>query len=94
MSILELTCPFDSLTDLTIARQRKEGKPEYQQIIGHLGFVSQYYTVEIAFFGHYLNETITAMKNMSNQKLTCKIALKLIPLNRETYQTIHNLIFR
>ena len=73
VSLLELTCPFNYHTDhLTAVRQRKEGKPEYKQVaeLDRLGFMSQYYTVEIGCLGHYLNETITTMKNISKQSFS------------------------
>jgi len=35
-----------------------------------LGFVSQYYTIEIGYFGCYLKETVTSMKKVSNQSFS------------------------
>ncbi|XP_065907873.1 uncharacterized protein [Dysidea avara] len=67
--LLELTCPFNSRADLSAARERKQEKPEYLQIIAELdrlGFVSHYHTVEIGCLGHYLTETVTSMKRVSN----------------------------
>ena len=65
--LLELTCPFNSRADLSAARERKQEKPEYLQIIAELdrlGFVSHYHTVEIGCLGHYLTETVTSMKRV------------------------------
>jgi len=33
VSLLELTCPLDSMDHLESARDRKQGKQEYQQIL-------------------------------------------------------------
>ena len=65
VSLLELTSPFNSHTDLTAVHQHKEGKPEYQQIVAEfdgLGFVSQCYMAETGCLGHYLDKTISAIK--------------------------------
>ena len=43
--------------------------PEYQQIVAELdrlGFMSHYYTIEIGCLGHYLKETVSSMKKVSN----------------------------
>ena len=71
VSLLELNCPF-----IASHQHRKEGKPEYQQIVAELdklGFVSQCHTVEIGLpwpLGHYLNETIMAMENILKQSFS------------------------
>jgi len=73
ISLLELTCPFNSNADLSAARQRKESKLEYQQIVAELdrlGFVGKYFTIEIGCLGHYLKETINSMKLISHQSLS------------------------
>jgi len=65
VSLLELTCPFNSRADLFAARERKQEKPEYQQIVAeldHLGFVSHYYTIKIGCLGHYLKKTVRNFK--------------------------------
>jgi len=36
VSLLESTCPFNSRADLSAARERKQEKPEYQQIVAEL----------------------------------------------------------
>ena len=69
VSLLELTYPFNSRADLSAARERKQEKPEYQQIVAELdrlGFLSYYYTVEIGCLGHYLKETVSSMMKVSN----------------------------
>ena len=70
ISLLELSCLFDSNTDHSAAHQRKESKLEYQQIVAefdHLGFVIKYFTIEIGCFGHYHKETIKLLKIISYQ---------------------------
>jgi len=50
ISLLELTCPFNSSADLTAAHHRKAQKPEYLQIVAELdrlGFSCEYHAVEI-----------------------------------------------
>jgi len=57
ISLLGPTCPFDSHADLSATWEHKQRKPEYLQIVSELdclGFVSQYYTIEIGCFGRYL----------------------------------------
>jgi len=63
--ILELTCPFNSAEHLQAAREQKSGKVEYQLLISkldHLGYVSQYFTIEIGCLGHYLQESIRSFQ--------------------------------
>jgi len=93
-SLLELTCPFDSHAELSTAHECKQMKPEYLQIVSelsHLGFVSQYYTIAIGCLGHYFKETVTSMKQISNQKVfpsqrqqLIEQLLWLLPLPRES----------
>ena len=67
-ALLELTFQCDSRADLSAASQRKERKPEYQQIVAELdrlGVMSQYYTIEIGLLGHYLKETMKQILNQS-----------------------------
>jgi len=59
--LVELTCPFNSHVDLSAAREHKQRKSEYLQIVAkldHLVFMSQYHTTEIGCLGHNLKETI------------------------------------
>jgi len=73
VSLLEVTCPFNYHTDLSAACEHKQRKSEYLQIVAeldHLGFVSQYYTIEIGCLGHYLMETVTSMKQVSNHSFS------------------------
>ena len=69
ISLLELIWPFSSHADLTAAHHRKEGKPEYQQIVAeldYLGFVTQYYTVEMDII---LMKPFGQWKKFQNYKL-------------------------
>ena len=47
VALLELTCPLDSVHHLESARERKQGKTEYQQILSEfdrLGTPCSYYS--------------------------------------------------
>ena len=69
VSLLKLTCPLNYRAHLSAAQERKQEKPEYQQIVAQLdrlGFGSHYYTIEIGCLGHYLKETVSSMKKVSN----------------------------
>jgi len=89
ISLLELTCPFNSSADLSAAPRHKERKLEYQQIVAELeclGFVSKYFTIEIGCLGHYLTETIKSMKLISYQTYSNSIA----SLHKAAAVTIHD----
>ena len=54
-ALLELTCPLDSMQHLEAARDRKQSKEEYLQILAELdrlGFPSHYDTIELSVLGH------------------------------------------
>ena len=56
IALLELTCPLDSVEHLNSARDRKQGKKEYQEIqseFDHLGLPCFYDTIELSVLGHY-----------------------------------------
>ena len=57
MALLELTCPLDSIEHLKSARDRKQGKREYQELQSEFdcqGIPCFYDTIEISVLGHYL----------------------------------------
>ena len=72
VSLLELTCLFNSRADLSAARERQQEKPEYQQIVAELdrlGIVCHYDTVEIGCLGYYLKETVpSGYEKVSNPR--------------------------
>ena len=66
MALLELTCPLDSMQHLEAARNRKQSKEEYLQILpelDRLGFLSHYDTIDLSVLGHYLPSTLTSLHN-------------------------------
>ena len=77
--LLELTCPFNSAEHLQAARDRKSNKMEYQQLISELdclGYVGQYFTTEIGCLGHYLPDSIRALKAVIQQSTAvCRVIL-------------------
>ena len=66
------------------ARERKQSKQEYLQILSeldHLGIPSIYDTVEIRVLGHYLPSTLTSLHNFvnySNQSVSKSLCRKLL----------------
>ena len=54
VALLEMTCPLDSVEHLKSARDRKQGKREYQELQSEFGFPCFYDTTEISVLGHYL----------------------------------------
>ena len=64
VALLELTCPLDSMQHLESARDRKQSKEEYLQILSELdrmGVPSHYDTIELSVLGHYLPSTLTSL---------------------------------
>ena len=64
IALLELTYPLDSNQHLEAARDCKQSKQEYLQILSefdHLGIPSNYDAVEISVLGHYLPSTQTSL---------------------------------
>ena len=69
VALLELTCPLDSVHHLESARERKQGKTEYQQILSEfdrLGTPCSYYTIELSVLGHYLPSSLSSFQNCVN----------------------------
>ena len=69
ITLLELTYPLDSNQHLEAARDRKQSKQEYLQILSeldHLGIPSIYDTIEISVLGHYLPSTLTSLHKSVN----------------------------
>jgi len=69
--MLELTCPLDSTGHLEAARDHKQGKTEYLEIVSelqHLGVNSHYETLELSVLhvGHYLPSSLISLKNCVN----------------------------
>ena len=69
VALLELTCPLDSVHHLESARERKQKKTEYQQILlefDRLGILCSYYTIELSVLGHYLPSSLSSFQNCVN----------------------------
>ena len=69
VALLELTCPLDSVHHLESARERKQRKTEYQQILSEfdrLGTPCSYYTIELSVLGHYLPSSLSSFQNCVN----------------------------
>jgi len=88
VALLELTCPLDSLDHLESARDHKQGKQEYQQILSEfdqLGVPCFYDTIEMSVLGHYLTSS-SSLQNCVNfiqkgtvmMKLHCRKILDLV----------------
>jgi len=81
VALLELTCPLDSAQHLEAARDRKQSKWEYLQILselGRLGIFSLYDTIELSVLGHYLPSTLSSLHKTVHQsvsKLSCRKVL-------------------
>ena len=57
VALFELTCPLDSIHRLESARDWKQSKEEYYQILSefdNLGVPCHYNTVKLSVLGHYL----------------------------------------
>jgi len=66
IAMLEFTCPLDSTHHLEAARDCKQGKTEYQEILSefqHMGVDCFYDTLELSVLGHYLPSSLTSLKN-------------------------------
>ena len=69
VALLKLTCPLDSFHRLESARERKQRKTEYQQILSEfdrLGFLCSYYTIELSILGLYLPSSLSSFQNCVN----------------------------
>ena len=67
VALLELTCPLDSVHHLESARERKQKKTEYQQILSEfVGILCSYYTIELSVLGHYLPSSLSSFQNCVN----------------------------
>jgi len=69
IAMLELTCPLDSTHHLEAARDRKQGKTEYLEILSEfqrMGVDCYYDTLELSVLGHYLPPSLTSLKNCVN----------------------------
>jgi len=69
VALLELTCPLDTFQNLQSARDRKQSKEEYLQILSELdrlGISSHYDTIELSVLGHYLPPSLTALYSTIN----------------------------
>ena len=67
VTLLELTCPLDSGQHIQAARDRKQNKVEYLQLLAELDRlnISNYYeTIEITVLGHCHLSTIKNMLNL------------------------------
>ena len=69
VALLELTCPLDSAQHLEAARDRKQSKREYLQILSELdrlGIFSLYDTIELSVLGHYLPSALSSLHRTVN----------------------------
>jgi len=67
ITLLELTCPLDSVHHLESARSRKQNKLEYQQLLAdldRLNITTYYETLEISILGHYHPFCVTNLLNL------------------------------
>ena len=67
MDIIELTGPLDSRQHLESAQCRKQQKPGYLQLLAELdrlNITNYYSTVEVSVFGHYLPDSVNALKDV------------------------------
>ena len=67
MGIIELTCPLDSRQHLESAHCRKQQKPKYLQLLAELdrlNIANYYSTVEVSVLGHYLSDSVNALKDV------------------------------
>ena len=68
MGIVELTFPLDSVQHIESARDRKQFKPEYQQLLAELDCLTIstcYRTVEVSVLGHFQPKSIHAIKDVT-----------------------------
>ena len=64
--LLELTCPLDSIQHLESARDQKQTKEDYLQILSELdrlGTPCYYNTIEVSVLGHYLQSLLSSLCN-------------------------------
>ena len=94
VAMLELTCPLDSVKNLESARERKQGKKEYQEIqskFDRLGVCCFYSTIvnELSVLGHYLSPSLSSLQNCINfvDETTMTLTV-LILLMRLCYQSM------
>ena len=67
ISLLELTCPLDSIHHIQSARSRKQNKTDYLQLLAEfdlLNIANYYETIEITVLGHYQVSSIQSMVNL------------------------------
>ena len=67
--MLELTCPLGSTCHLEAAREHKQGKTEYLEIMSEfqrVGVNCHYDTLELSVLGHYLPPSLTSLKTCVN----------------------------
>ena len=66
ITLLELTCPLDSIHHIQSARNRKQSKTEYLQLLAEfyrLNIANFYDTIEITVLGHF---QVSSIKNLSS----------------------------
>ena len=69
ITLLELTCPLDSAQHIQAARNRKQNKVEYLQLLAEFdrhNIPYHYETIEISVLGHYQLSTIKNLLNLLN----------------------------
>ena len=106
VTLLELTCPLDSFQHPESARDQKQSKEEYLQILSELdciGVSSQYDTIEVSYnvLGHYFPsslKTLFCIGNIFNQSEISRkcsrnfsiLASRKILLARDCPELTHN----
>ena len=61
--MLELTFPLDSNCHLEAARDRKQGKTEYLEIVSEFQQVGIPCSYDTLVLGHYLSSSLTSLTN-------------------------------
>jgi len=69
VALLELTCPLNTSQHLKSARDNKQSKEDYLQILSELDRLripSYYDTIELSVLGYYLPSSLIALQNTVN----------------------------
>ena len=67
ITLLELTCPLDSIEHIQAARRQKQNKVEHLDLLAEfdcLNIPNCYETIEITVLGHYQLSTIKNLLNL------------------------------
>ena len=91
--LLELTCPLDSIQHLQSARDRKQTKEDYLQILSELdrlGTPCYYNAIEISVLGH-LQSSLSSLCNAIFNKLrqSCGLNVESYLMKLLDYLLLH-----